>query len=59
MSFRFKPVQCYPRIILIDSILVDKKDKIFYPDNFEVNHYPVIVKADGDCLPACGSVYLY
>jgi len=27
------------------------------PDEFEV--YPVIVKSDGDCLPSCGSVYLY
>jgi len=27
------------------------------PDEFEV--YPVIVKSDGDCLPFCGSVYLY
>ncbi|KAK6183523.1 hypothetical protein SNE40_010993 [Patella caerulea] len=54
-------VQGSSRFILHGGFNVDTQAMDMYPTDtpHSQNRYPVIVRADGDCLPACGSVFAY
>lgn len=49
------------RYVLDDRLLVDEPSIDLYPDDVpnDTNYFPVSVRANGDCLPACESVFLY
>ena len=49
------------RYVLDDKLLVDESSIDLYPDDVpnDTNYFPFSVRANGDCLPACGSVFLY
>lgn len=58
-NFMLEPIQGRPRSILQDGLCVDDRAKKLYPDDCPRSNNPVTVRADGDCLPACGSVFAY
>ena len=42
-----------------DDLTVDELALELYPEDYDINSFPVSVKAYGDCLPACERVFLY
>ncbi|MES9906221.1 MAG: hypothetical protein ABW168_26520, partial [Sedimenticola sp.] len=55
------PIHGGLRYILEDKLCVDVNSMDLCPSDIPgpINQYPVIVKAEGDCLPACGSVFAF
>ena len=57
--FDLSPVEGKPRTILDNELRLDEKAMGLYPSDYDNNVFPVIVRSDGDCLPGCGSVFVY
>ena len=58
-ALNLEPVSGFPRSMIGDNLFLDDLALELYPEDYDINSFPVSVKADGDCLPACGSVFLY
>ena len=54
-----EPLSGFPRSMIDDNLILDELALELYPDEYDINSFPVTVKADGDCLSACGRVFLY
>ena len=57
--FCLNPVVGKPRAILEENVSADNKAMDLYPSDYKRNIYPENVRADGDGLPGCGSMFLY
>ena len=58
-ALNLEPVSGFPRSMIGGNLFLDDLALELYPEDYDINSFPVSVKADGDCLPACGSVFLY
>ncbi|KAL3885704.1 hypothetical protein ACJMK2_025750, partial [Sinanodonta woodiana] len=60
-GIRMEDVQGQERSILECKYTVDQKAIDLCPDDIPTTRamFPTIVRADGDCLPGCGSLFIY
>lgn len=56
---QLQPVSGKPRSVVGEHLCVAEKALDMYPEDYDIRCFLVSVKADGVCLTACGSVFLY